>query len=220
MFVVLQAVFDIGGQGRVAPALEDAPVGQRGLGGGAIRPAPAACGGLAREAVAAVQAQGRQHAQGTDHGGGEDHRVQHHRLAKQLRAFGDDQAGEHPAKTVAQRIARYLAIDIEPGFEGLGCQFGGAVPAQERAAMVGIAVALDVTEPQVEGLGQQRQHRLIGHGAETVAVQEVQQRLARRRGAQAAQGEAFGTGVRPGKQLHGASGQTLNTAGHCRWPGP
>src|SRR5690606_20125480 len=86
--------------------------------------------------------------------------------------------------------------------EGLDRQLGAAVPAHEGAAVITVAMSLGIAQPQVEMLGQMLQQRLVGAAAEPVAMQEVQQRLAGRRGVPAAQGEAGGTGMGPGLQIH------------------
>ncbi|MNG32225.1 hypothetical protein D3C84_1181820 [compost metagenome] len=58
--------------------------------------------------------------------------------------------------------------------------------------MVAVAVALDVTEPEIEVLGQQLQQRCIGAATESVAMKKVQERLASGRRVPAAQGEPGG----------------------------
>src|SRR5690606_19537316 len=92
-----------------------------------------------------------------------------------------------------------------PGLEGLRRQLGAAVPAHEAAAVVAVAVALDIGQPEVEMLGQLAQQRLVGAPAESVAVQEMQQRLAGRLTVPAAQGETVGAGMGPGVQIHKTS---------------
>ena len=68
--------------------------------------------------------------------------------------------------------------------------------------LVAVTMALHIAQPEVEVLGQQRQHRRVDTPAIAIAVQEMQQRLARRRRVPAAQGEAGRGVVRPGQQLH------------------
>src|SRR5262245_20812679 len=72
----------------------------------------------------------------------------------------------------------------------------------ETAAMIAVAVALDIAQPEIELGGQALEHRLVGTGAETVSVDEVQQRLAGRLTVPATQGETGGTRMGPGHQLH------------------
>lgn len=111
---------------------------------------------------------------------------------------GQDEAAEDAAEAVPAGQSLDIAIGTAPGLEGLHRHLGVAVPAVEAAAMVAFAVALDVAQPEVEILRQQTQHRFVGAAAEAVAMEEMQQRLAARFAAPAAQGETGGAGMGPG----------------------
>ncbi|MNN98249.1 hypothetical protein D3C81_2175950 [compost metagenome] len=63
-----------------------------------------------------------------------------------------------------------LAILAAPGFEGLDGKLGSTVPAREGAAMIAVAMALHITQPEVEMLGKARQQGLVHQAAKAVAV--------------------------------------------------
>ncbi|MNP82559.1 hypothetical protein D3C76_1812360 [compost metagenome] len=67
---------------------------------------------------------------------------------------GQDQAAEHAAETVSDGQARHLAEWRAPCLESLHRQLGVAVPAEEAATVVTVAVALDIAQPEIEILGQ------------------------------------------------------------------
>ncbi|MCY1454188.1 hypothetical protein D9M71_712360 [compost metagenome] len=115
---------------------------------------------------------------------------------------GQDQAGQHPAEAVSTGHARHLAEDPATGLEGLHRHFRVTVPAVEAAAVVAFAVALHIAHPEVELFGQALEHRFVRAGAEAIAVDEVQQGFAGRLAVPAAQGEAGGTCMGPGQQVH------------------
>ncbi|MCY1443637.1 hypothetical protein D9M71_600630 [compost metagenome] len=199
-------MLDIGVQRGIAPAAEDPPPVQPGPGRGAVRPLAAPPSRLACQCAALLQAEqfGQRHH--ADHRRWKQYRVEQHRALEQLWLAGEDQAAEHSAEAVSAGEARYRAEAFAAGGESFHRQLGAAVPAVEAPAVVAVAVALDVAQPQVEIPAQQRQQRFVGTPAEAVAVQEVQQRLARGRAVPATQGEAGRSRVGPGVQGHGDYG--------------
>ncbi|MNN32142.1 hypothetical protein D3C81_1458550 [compost metagenome] len=201
-----QRMLDVGVQRRITPVAKDpAPVQAR-VGGGTVRPAAAPLLRPPRQGVALLQAEQLGQRHHADHRRREQHRIEQHRALEQRRLGGQDQAAEHPAEAVPAGKARHRAEAAQADLERLHGQLGAAVPAVEAAAVVAVAMALDVAQPQVEVAGQQAQQRLVGAPAEAVAVQEVQQRLARGLAVPAAQGEAGRGGMGPGVQDHGGQG--------------
>ena len=83
---------------------------------------------------------------------------------------GQDEAAEDAAEAVPAGQSLDISIGTAPGLEGLHRHLGVAVPAVEAAAVVAFAVALE----------------------------EMQQRLAARFAAPAAQGETGRAGMGPG----------------------
>ncbi|MNV53496.1 hypothetical protein D3C71_1456490 [compost metagenome] len=198
LFGVLQGMIDIGLERVLAPAAEHPAAMQRGMRRRAIRPLAATLARLARQGGALAQADhvGQRHH--ADHRRSEQHRIEQHRALKQLRLLGQHQAAQDPAETVADGKQRHLGKVLATHGECLQGQLGAAVPAMKTAAMIAVAMALDIAQPEVEILGQPLQQGRIDPPAITVAVEKMQQRLARRRRIPAAQGETGGTGVGPG----------------------
>ncbi|MNC60782.1 hypothetical protein D3C75_1106840 [compost metagenome] len=79
---------------------------------------------------------------------------------------------------MADGKARHLGVFATARLEGLDSQLCGTVPALERAAMVTVAMALDITQPEVEVFCQARQHWLVDQTAKAVAVEKMQQGFA------------------------------------------
>ncbi|MNP22368.1 hypothetical protein D3C76_1150400 [compost metagenome] len=113
-----------------------------------------------------------------------------------------DQAGQDPAETVADGQPWHLAELPTSHVEGLHRQLGVAVPAEEAAPVVAVAMALDIAQPEIEILIQPLQQGRIGAAAEAIAMEEVQEGFAGGRAMPAAQGETGGSRVGPGDQLH------------------
>src|SRR5690554_2512066 len=111
---------------------------------------------------------------------------------------GHYQTRQHTTKTMPTGIARHAAKTFATDVEGFHRQLGVAVPAAKIAAVVAVAMTLYITQPEVEVFCQPRQHRLIGAGAEAVAMNEVQQRLAAGRRMPAPKSESGGALMRPG----------------------
>ncbi|MCY1186130.1 hypothetical protein D9M73_269690 [compost metagenome] len=79
---------------------------------------------------------------------------------------------------MANGKAWHIGVFPTACFEGLDRQFGRAIPALERAAMITVAMALDIAQPEVEVFGQARQQWLVNQTAKAITVEKVQQRFA------------------------------------------
>jgi hypothetical protein len=156
---------------------------------GAVRPTAAPLECLAGQGGAPAQSDhiGQRHH--PDHRRAEQHRIKQHRTLEQRRVTRQDQASQHPAKTVAQRISRGIGKTLTTSAKRFYRQLGTAVPAMEPSTVIALAMALHIAQPQVEILGQQRQQRRIHPPAIAIAMQKVQHRFARRRRIPATQGK-------------------------------
>lgn len=134
--------------------------------------------------------------------GRKEHRIKQHRTLKQGRLAGHHQRRQHSTKAMTAGHARHIIKQSPLHAESLGSQLGVAIPANKTPAVIALTVPLQVTQPQIELLGQQSQHRLIGSGAKTVAMQKMQHGLTTRPTVPASQGKTGATSMCPGHQIH------------------
>ena len=173
--MVAQGVCHIGLQRIFVPAKEHAAIAQVVGRLRAIAPMVTALAGAARELVARVQADDIGQGHQPNHRRWKQHRIEHHRAVECSGRTRQHQSRQHRTEAVTKgkyaHITELVLVRV-PRRERV---FRTSIPAHEAAAMITVAMALDVGQEKVEMGVQAFEQGRVGQTTVAIAMQEMDQ---------------------------------------------